>query len=301
MIVALNFPPYQIRALFPVQQNHARKCVNFVTSHSTNLWPFGLQEQLRLCQSLRNHRHLPHSPSHYPSWDDSTIACAECNETFEDETSLIKHGKYRKHSPYACSCGVKFARADVLSRHIKGFLKESAQYQCPFCKRHRGKQAFRRRDHLVQHLRGYHKMDSEEINNFLPSDSKRPSRQLLSCPYNDCAAYRDDAFRAMPWKEQFEGRPFQKQSEYNEHMRKVHEDSAFSCPVDGCDRVGAKGYMREKDLIKHHADKHPDATSYTYVPSKPSKYSCVCGTKCASLGALEEHEFSACKVLSEAL
>ncbi|KAI0518534.1 hypothetical protein F5B22DRAFT_599595 [Xylaria bambusicola] len=277
--------------------------LHIVTGHQNAKRTCGLigcKSSFDSCTGLRKHRKLPHSPSHHPSWDDSAIACAECNETFKYETGLIKHGKDQKHSPYACSCGAKFARIDALGRHIKSFLKESAQYHCPFCKRYRGKQAFRRKDHLVQHLKGYHKTDSEEIDNIAPLERRSESRQLLSCPYNDCAAYRDDSFRALPWKEQFEGRPFQKQSEYNEHMRKVHGDSAFPCPVDGCDRVGTKGYMREKDLIKHLAKMHPGAPSYVYVAPEPSEYDCVgCGKKLSSLDILEWHEAHVCKVLRD--
>ncbi|KAI0424645.1 hypothetical protein F5Y09DRAFT_347517 [Xylaria sp. FL1042] len=253
----------------------------------------GCNSRFHECRRFRNHLNT-HSQNHHEVWDTLAIACAECNERFEDETQLRKHANDQKHSPYTCSCGVKFARNDVLIRHIKSFTKESAKYPCTLCKRHRGKAAFRRRDHLVQHLQGYHKMEPEEINDISPPASRVQSRQILSCLHLDCAAYRDDSFKALPWKEQFERRPFQKQSDYNKHMREVHQESAFSCPVGSCDRVGAKGYMREKDLLKHLADKHSEASSSTYVPTKPSKpsnYRCAgCGKRLSTLGSLQWHE-----------
>ncbi|KAI0802325.1 hypothetical protein GGR55DRAFT_454953 [Xylaria sp. FL0064] len=255
----------------------------------------GCSSRFRECRRLHDHQNTPHLRDHRAVWDDSAIACAECNEAFQDETDLLKHAKYQKHSPYTCSCGIKFARNDVLLRHLKSFTKESAKYPCTFCRRHRGKTAFRRRDHLVQHLKGYHKMEPEEINNISPPTSRVQSRQILSCPVGDCEAYRDGAFKALPWRTQVEGRPFQKQSDYNKHMRDVHKESAFSCPVGSCDRVGAKGYMREKDLIKHLAEKHPEAPSYSYVPSMPSKYRCAgCGKELSTLWALQYHESNAC-------
>ncbi|KAI0192713.1 hypothetical protein EV127DRAFT_310548, partial [Xylaria flabelliformis] len=210
----------------------------------------------------RYHQRTPHLPSHREVWDESAIACAECHEAFRSKSQLVDHARYNKHSPYACSCGDKFARRDVLVRHLEGFTKESAKYQCTFCKRHRGKQAFRRRDHLVQHLRGYHKMEPEEINKISPPRNQVQSLQIQTCPHADCEAYRDDTFNALPWVKQYERRPFEKQSEYNKHMRDVHQESAFSCSIAGCDRVGVKGYMREKDLMKHLADKHPEAPNY---------------------------------------
>ncbi|KAJ3562280.1 hypothetical protein NPX13_g8621 [Xylaria arbuscula] len=264
----------------------ARTCGVFDCTSSFNCW-----------STLRAHRISPHSPRHHLVWNDSAISCAECGEISKDESELVSHAKNKKHSPYACSCGVKFARINVLNRHVRSFLKESAKYQCTFCKRHRGKNAFRRRDHLVQHLRGYHKMDPEEINDVSPT-SRVQSRWIPCCPHPNCAAYRDDDFKALPWEEQFEGMPFQKQSDYNRHMREVHEESSFSCSVDGCDRVGAKGYMREKDLMKHLADKHPEAPSYNYVPTTPTTYDCGrCGVEFSNLAALQYHEDYFCEGL----
>ncbi|KAI1300794.1 hypothetical protein F5Y03DRAFT_363592 [Xylaria venustula] len=226
----------------------------------------GCNSRFYRCAEFRAHLDTPHLPHHRAIWDDAVLLCAECNETFEHRTKLLEHAKDAKHSPYKCFCGVKFARCDVLIRHLKSFTKESAKYPCTFCRRHRGKQAFRRRDHLVQHLQGYHKMEPEEINEISPPVTRVKSHQILSCPHADCEAYRDDAFRTLGWSDQLEGRPFQKQSDYNRHMRDVHQESTFECPVGSCDRVGAKGYMHEKDFIKHLADKHPEAPSYSYAP-----------------------------------
>ncbi|KAI3320598.1 hypothetical protein HD806DRAFT_225327 [Xylariaceae sp. AK1471] len=246
--------------------------------------------------ALDAHLTTPHLPDHHEVWDASAIACAECGKTFthysqwEDEGYVLNHAKSEKHSAFACSCGAKFARKDVLIRHLKSLTKESAKYQCTFCRRYRGRQAFRRRDHLVQHLRGYHKMEPEEINDISPPATRLTSRQVLICPHSDCEFHRDAAFRSLSWEKQLEGRPFKKQCDYNKHMRDVHKESTFSCRVAGCDRVGAKGYMREKDLMKHIADKHPEAPSYTYVRSR-DKYRCVrCGQRFDTVGILLDHE-----------
>ncbi|KAI0857756.1 hypothetical protein F4860DRAFT_336268 [Xylaria cubensis] len=249
----------------------------------------GCSSRFHYREDRDHHQRTPHLPNHREVWDGSAIACAECHEAFGSNSELVDHARYNKHSPYACSCGDKFARRDVLVRHLKGFTKESAKYQCTFCKRHRGKQAFRRRDHLVQHLRGYHKMEQDEINKVSRGREVR-NLQILICPYADCEAYRDDTFKALPWAKQHERRPFQKQSEYNKHMRDVHKESAFSCSVAGCDRVGVKGYMREKDLMKHLADKHPEAPNYSYICPEPLEYLCdKCGQRFTSLYYLQDH------------
>ncbi|KAI1428405.1 hypothetical protein F5Y12DRAFT_711041 [Xylaria sp. FL1777] len=251
----------------------------------------GCNSRFYNCEDIRSHRDTPHSPSHRAVWDDLTITCAECNRIFENKTQLHKHSKDQKHNRYACSCGVNFARNGVLTRHLESFTKESAKYPCTLCRRHQGNQSFRRKDHLIQHFQGYHKMDQDDINNASPPKSQVQSRQILICPHADCEAYRDDAFKTLGWREQFDGKPFQTQSDYNKHMRDIHKESTFSCPVGSCDRVGAKGYMREKDLIKHLAAKHPEAPSYSYVPPKPPKYRCAkCSLELSSLGSLQWHE-----------
>ena len=34
------------------------------------------------------------------------------------------------------------------------------------------------------------------------------------------------------------------------HLKKDHR-SAFQCSSPGCDRVGTKGWMRQRDMVKH--------------------------------------------------
>jgi len=35
------------------------------------------------------------------------------------------------------------------------------------------------------------------------------------------------------------------------HLKKIHNESPFPCDHPGCPKVGGKGYVRERDLIKH--------------------------------------------------
>ncbi|KAI0106997.1 hypothetical protein GGR51DRAFT_517045 [Nemania sp. FL0031] len=223
-------------------------------------------------EDLRDHELIPHTPTHHPVWNDSAIRCAECNETFDNSKKLRVHAQHRTHSPYFCSCEVNFARNDALRRHIASYLKENAKYPCTFCRRHRGKQAFRRKDHLVQHLQGYHKMEHEELSKTSPPRIRVPNvtYDIYICAHVGCEAYRDDDFRSLPWLDQIKERPFKKRSDYNKHMRDVHKESTFPCRITGCDRVGIKGYTREKDLMKHIKNKHPEAPQY--VPSQPPRH-----------------------------
>ncbi|GAW14797.1 hypothetical protein ANO14919_042000 [Xylariales sp. No.14919] len=139
-------------------------------------------------------------------------------------------------------------------------------------------------------------MEPEEVKDVVPPSRESIQSLLpLTCPHVDCEAYRGDAFETLPWKDQTERRPFQKHSDYNKHMREIHKESAFSCPVSGCERAGVKGYMREKDLMKHLADKHPETPSYSYVPPKPRKYRCAeCSLELSSLQILKNHGRFSC-------
>ncbi|RYP74511.1 hypothetical protein DL771_002985 [Monosporascus sp. 5C6A] len=200
-----------------------------------------------------------------------------------------------QHSPFACTCGVKFARVDVLNRHIRNFSKDAPKFPCTYCKRHRGKAGFRRRDHLVQHLERYHKLDPDEIEKACPKEKRQTEHDFLVCPHQGCDAYRDDAFYSLPRHQRFQSKPFKSRGEYSKHMKEVHKETPFPCTVAECDRVGAKGYMREKDLIKHLSNKHPEAPQYE-AKTRIIRFDCPaagCGRSYATGSDLRLHERSA--------
>jgi len=212
--------------------------------------------------SLRGQReHL--SDSHASDHDDhghvrptSGHICDECNQAFSSDHGLSSHGGRQQHSPYACKCTQKFSRLDVLQRHLSKYQPGQPTYPCSRCKRHTGDKGFKRKEHLTQHLRNYHHIGLEEqteISNVL-KDSV--------CPHPDCPQHRGLGYRRLLWTQQMEPRPFKRQADYTKHMREEHDESTFPCDVPHCDRVGGKGYFREKDLVKHRKAKHPDAIPY---------------------------------------
>ncbi|XXH01936.1 hypothetical protein Hte_008299 [Hypoxylon texense] len=84
---------------------------------------------------------------------DRPVACGTC--------LLRKHGS-RKHKPYGCVCGTKFTRLDALNRHITSQSSHMPQFPCDYCYNRQGENAFRRYDDLVQHLKGYHKIETAD-------------------------------------------------------------------------------------------------------------------------------------------
>lgn len=194
-------------------------------------------------------------------------SCHECKECFRSIAELYRHARAKQHSPYACKCGETFSRLDVLRRHLDRFRPETPRYPCLRCKRHRGDEGFTRKEHLRQHLRGYHHIEMEVH----PSSLHRSNCQ--TCPDPNCPQYRGPEFLRLRRGEQEKQKPFASQAEYTKHMRDVHDDSPFPCDVLDCLKVGGRGYFREKDLLKHRKDQHPEAPPHV-VAERHVLHSC---------------------------
>jgi len=82
--------------------------------------------------------------------------------------------------------------------------------------------------------------------------------------------YRGPEFQQLPRSAKEAGKPFATQSEYTKHMREEHEQCPFNCDIAGCARTGRRGYFREKDLIKHRYEQHPDAPPYLAIGRETS-------------------------------
>jgi len=156
-----------------------------------------------------------------------------------------------------------FSRIDVLNRHLRSLSTEEPPYPCRYCKRHRGPDGFKRRDHLLQHIRNYHHHEQDAANTISPLKYYFPT-----CPRRDCPHYRDESFPKLPRSAQEQNKPFNSQAAYTKHMRDEHNQCTFPCDVAGCDRVGRRGYFREKDLLKHRKNQHPDALQYQITKRK---------------------------------
>lgn len=206
------------------------------------------------------HARRPHTSGHGRIWTPTPNDCVECMETLPKKADLLRHAKEAQHRPYGCECGALFSRLDVLNRHLESFGSEDPKYPCKYCKLHRGPDGFRRLDHLNQHIRNYHHLDTGD-------DAITPSSRIKYvfpvCSHPDCPQYRDEAFKQLPRKAQAVDKPFHSQSAYTKHMRDEHNECTFPCGVAGCSRTGRRGYFREKDLLNHRRQEHPDAPKYT--------------------------------------
>lgn len=184
------------------------------------------------------------------------IYCQQCDSQFSTRALLECHAKETQHSPYRCRCGTTFSRLDVLHRHIQTFQPE-VSYPCPHCKKHRGPRAFVRLDHLTQHLRGYHNMESEDESEVAHSQqSPRKRKATFSCPHETCS--HSSGMASLP-DEPAMHRTFLTRGEFTKHLREVHDESLFPCVEIGCCRIGGRGFFRKKDLLNHVKEHHTDA------------------------------------------
>jgi hypothetical protein len=240
------------------KRNHAKRTGHFAYACKVTECKITFSDE----QERDAHELRPHVAGHGRAKTATPFECFACKTAFQSKADLLRHGKELQHQPYACECGAVFSRIDVLNRHLESFGTDDPKYPCKYCKRHRGAEGFRRLDHLNQHIRNYHHHEIDDE----PTEEKARSSRLKYyfpiCPHLGCPQYRDGSFKELPHRIQAQQKPFESQSAYTKHMREVHNECTFPCDVPGCDRVGRRGYFREKDLLKHRRDQHPDASAY---------------------------------------
>lgn len=85
------------------------------------------------------------------------LMCAECGLEFENLQGLDRHTRSSLHKGWRCQeagCGKTYARRDTFLRHrIK---HTDSVHICSVCSRSRKHKAFKRKDHLKEHMRNCH-------------------------------------------------------------------------------------------------------------------------------------------------
>jgi hypothetical protein len=190
------------------------------------------------CNYLYHTRGL-HYRNHLKTSHPNLYICAQCDASFGDQYSLDQHASQFGHASFTCDhqdCGKTFSRLDTHQRHQKVHQEEAERFPCKYCKKYRGTNGFKRKDHLNQHVRGYHHIGEDEA---------LKSSTGFSCTEKDCSEYRELNHK---WDT---GHAFTKRPDYVKHMKTVHDTSEFPCSEPGCERVGAKGYFRIADIRAH--------------------------------------------------
>ncbi|CAN9226618.1 unnamed protein product [Alternaria alternata] len=177
---------------------------------------------------------------HMQTMHQGITSCDQCQEVFMSAWSLDQHTFDSGHTAFICEqedCEKGFTRLDTYSRHKRSHQKDARRFPCKYCKKYRGNNGFKRSDHLTQHIRNYHHIEDEKNKENRLYDRKW-------CPKEGCiksaGAQRFSAGNAFP-----------SSKEWINHMRTDHDESEYSCPQPGCDRINGKGYFRSTDLRVH--------------------------------------------------
>ncbi|KAI8622886.1 hypothetical protein F5Y19DRAFT_44021 [Xylariaceae sp. FL1651] len=217
---------------------------------------------------LQKHKCPPHTPKHY-------VACED---------------------PFKCKCGQQFTKLYTLERHIRGFQRDSLPaYPCEHCSAYQGTDGFKRKDHLLQHLRVFHKYDASQLaESFAPRKAR--IYNIPVCHFNDCEYFRGPEFKALGAAEQENNRPFTKQSDYTAHMKQEHDWSPYPCNFPGCRKVDRNGFFSPNALNKHFEKNHPEATAPQLETERRAAVKVTCDyCRRSLLGAsLAEHQLLYC-------
>ncbi|KAK3369243.1 hypothetical protein B0T24DRAFT_596008 [Lasiosphaeria ovina] len=168
--------------LFPVSDDFAFDANNITTSFGLDpnslSWP--LMSNLDpatphlVLEALPQHGNSfpPGIPEHGNIWP-FTHQCADatCFADFPTRKSLHEHANQTGHLPFGCWCGKLFKRADTLNRHIT-----PPSIECEFCTNHDGDKAFRRLDHLRQHLSVFHRFNKKAIDSHCKARAEKKAR-----------------------------------------------------------------------------------------------------------------------------
>ena len=149
----------------------------------------------------------------------------------------------------------------VVNRHMLQHRPDIPRFPCTFCRKYRGHNGFKRKDHLTQHIRNYHHVELNDDGRSMVLPLKH-----ARCPHEECLQHgnRNRSDKNDYWSIAKDGEPpFKTQSALTNHLKLVHDESPFPCMKAGCTRVGGRGYSRKCDLFKHVKREHPETRNAT--------------------------------------
>ncbi|KAI1272991.1 hypothetical protein F5Y07DRAFT_276953 [Xylaria sp. FL0933] len=236
-----------------------------------------------------------------------TVSCpfSACEKEFSSEDALREHtssshvGQHLVVSkyPFKCHCGQEYTKLSSLERHVRGSDKSLvAKHSCHECTAYQGKDGFRRKDHLVQHLRVFHKYDNDQLATlFRPRQGRMYN--IPVCHFESCEYYRGPEFKGMGIGRQMNNRPFHRQSDYTMHMKREHDWSPYPCKVAGCNKLDGKGFFNITALEKHCKEKHPGCTISVQKPQNGVAKTVRCDYchKDLQPGSLANHQWLSCE------
>lgn len=135
-------------------------------------------------------------------------------------------------------CDEVFTRKDTVERHLLTRKHHTAAtttaaqggHECALCGNN-----YIRKDHLLQHLRQFHRMKTK---------CSTAKVEAVFCLHDACLLSVNNTFIST--------------KDLYSHIRKLHGETPFQCPVLGCSKVGAQGWFRSSDRAVHQRKAHPE-------------------------------------------
>jgi hypothetical protein len=241
---------------YAVLVHHAAQTYAVLVHHAAQTAHSTLRCCIHPCSytySARGQDYKAHMKSLHPE----THQCHECQHIARTPIGLGYHASTLGHAAFACddpTCSKTFSRLDTYQRHKKSHQKDAKRHPCKYCKKHRGSNGFKRKDHLTQHLRNYPHIGEQNVMGNLDTRG--------ACHHEDCEYFvlRRPIGQYLP-REKW---TFKTSAEWVTHMRVVHDESEFPCPMAGCGRVRGKGYFRKADLRAHLRKVHEIDDCFAY-------------------------------------
>ncbi|CAG8958115.1 hypothetical protein HYFRA_00000461 [Hymenoscyphus fraxineus] len=195
-----------------------------------------------------------HLKEHHPN--SSQYTCVKCGRGFGRDNAFRIHCQMTGHAGAVCQfpqCDTECIRFKDLSRHQLIHKKRNLTYPCTHCRTYRGSNGFKRKDHLVQHMRNYHRMEDYA---FVKGYCLERSCYFRYTCSSDLTAHMLEAHHSSayvcdkPNCDRVGMNGFENKKDLNSHLKKDHI-SEFQCTHPGCDRIGSNGWKRQRDMVKH--------------------------------------------------
>ena len=190
-----------------------------------------------------------------PSCESTSDPEAAGEHTSSRRASQIHQVAGKIGAKHACACGTTFTRAASLKRHIQTFQDGGQSHSGPKCPLCTSNKAFKRKDHLRQHLQHAHGKSPKQISDILrislPGYIKIPL-----CHFPSCAGYFEPSLISPSYDPD---QAFSFSREFRKHMKDDHGWSPYSCDVSGCEKTGGNGFFDFEALTRHRVEEHPGA------------------------------------------
>ena len=131
--------------------------------------------------------------------------------------------------------------------------REDRSHELIISHSYRGKDGFKRKDHLVQHMRNYHKMEDYAPINGVCRESYCYFRYIA---LDGLAKHMLETHHSSPYVcrepncDRVGMNGFENVKDLKAHEKDTHV-SEFQCTQSTCDRIGNNGWKRKRDMVKH--------------------------------------------------